>query len=85
MKRNYVTPVIVMESYVLTQSIGACERRIGWRDRDCVKNDKDSTAKMLELWDMNVYITDCAFSIENMDEFDGACYHTSANAAFTSG
>ena len=85
MKRNYVTPAIAVEYYSLTQSIAACERKIGWRDTGCVQNDDDSTDLMKELCTMNVYITGCDFSIEGMDELDGACYHTSSNAAFTSG
>lgn len=85
MKRNYVTPVIAVEYYNLTQSIAACEKRIGWRDTDCVLNDGDSTQQMIDLCALNVYLEGCTLNIKGMSEFDGACYHTNANAAFTSG
>jgi hypothetical protein len=86
MKRNYVTPMIAVEHYDLTQSIAACQRKIGWRDTDCVLKDKDSTDMMRELCSMKVYIAGCDNDIRDWGtEFDGACYHTSSNAAFTSG
>lgn len=85
MKRNYVTPVIAVEYYNLTQSIAACERKIGWRDTECVLNDRDSTDEMITLCDLFVYLDGCGTDIKGMKETDGACYHTNANAAFTSG
>lgn len=86
MKRNYVTPVIAVEHYNLTQSIAACERKIGWNNKQCVETDGDSTPEMKELSALSIYV-ECTIRFDDMgvDEYDGICYHTSANAAFTSG
>lgn len=86
MKRNYVTPAIAVEYYNLTQSIAACDRKIGWRDRDCVLNDNDSTQQMKDLCGLPVYIdSTCQWRFEDMADEDSMCYHTNVGAAFTSG
>lgn len=86
MKRNYVTPVITVEYYELTQSIAACITKINSLDSMCVLNDSDG----VPVWD---YAFDGWFApghcaeewTAGMDSDDGICYHTSINQAFTSG
>lgn len=86
MKKRYVTPIITVEHYELTQSIAACKTKIGFLDSDCVKNDPDATNQMKDLaW--SGFFTDFQSCVEypkGWDEFDKICYHTNANAAFNS-
>lgn len=87
MKRNYVTPVIAVEHYNLTQSIAACITKINIMTRDCVLNDSDATRGMQDLardWGYFMDTTGCGELAFGMSDQDGTCYHTNANAAFTS-
>lgn len=86
MKKAYVKPTLVVELYQLTQSIAACETKIGFKSSECVINDTDGpTDQMKDLaydgWFLSGY---CDDSAEGMDGLDSICYHTNANAAFTS-
>ena len=85
MKKKYVTPMIAVEHYELTQTIAACSIRIGFAGTECVESDPDSPPALKDVaqW----YFTnskDCFDVPSNDDMLDGICYHTSANAAFTS-
>lgn len=86
MKKKYITPVIEIEYYELTQAIAACSTKIGFLSSDCVKNDPDATNQMKDLaW--SGFFTDnknCEDYPEGMDSWDKICYHTNASAAFTS-
>lgn len=84
MKRNYVTPAIAVEYYDLTQSIAACVTKINFESESCVLMDSDSTQGMKDLVDYFSFFLDCENIPIGMTEEDGACYHTNANAAFTS-
>ena len=85
MKKRYVTPIITVEHYELTQSIAACETKIGFLDSDCVKNDPDATNQMKDLAWVG-FFTDgsCEVYPEGMDGSDSICYHTNTNATFNS-
>lgn len=86
MKRAYQKPHLEIESFVLTQQITSCSfLKIGFSDKACVDNDKDSTEQMRRLALIGVFSDGC----ENPPIFapegdDGICYHTSINMAFTS-
>lgn len=85
MKRNYVTPAIAVEYYNLTQSIAACVTKINSLSAECVLKDTDAPQTMKDLAEhanlfTDGYCTELAFGMES----EGICYHTSANAAFTS-
>ncbi len=85
MKRNYVTPAIAVETYSMTQSIGACVIKINSLNEACVLADSDSTPTMEGLAASGMlFSTQCAFQATGMNGEDGICYHTSANATFTS-
>ena len=87
MKRNYVTPMIAVEYYNLTQSIAACDKKIGFWDRECVLNDADATPQMKAMADAFYFMAEgnCIFQMQTGDDpFTGICYHTNANAAFNS-
>ena len=90
MKKKYVTPIIAVEHYELTQAIAACETKIGFLNSECVLNDSDAT------WDMKDYAIQgffqsgadgkpgCGTVAIGMDGFDKICYHTNTKAAFNS-
>ena len=85
MKKTYTTPTIVVEHYELTQSIAACATKIGMNDSACVFNDSDSTVQMKDMANGFFFREGfCDFAAIGTDEYDGVCYHTNANAAFTS-
>lgn len=86
MKMPYEKPMMAIERYELTQTIASCATKIGFLSSECVKNDPDATNQMKDLaW--SGFFTDvnnCDDYPEGMDEFDSICYHTNANAAFSS-
>lgn len=86
MKKKYVTPMIAVEHYELTQTIASCATKIGFLDSDCVKNDPQATAQMKDLaW--SGFFTEqgnCDVYAVGMDNYDSFCYHTNVNAAFNS-
>ena len=84
MKRNYVTPVIAVEHYSLTQSIAACGIKINVLNTECVLNDSDSSQYMINMAQYAGWFMDCPTMAEGMDPTDGFCYNTSANATFAS-
>lgn len=85
MKKAYVTPVVTIEHYELTQAIAACATKIGFLDSNCVKNDPDATRQMKDLaWSGFFTEGKCNISSIGMDTGDKICYHTNASAAFSS-
>lgn len=87
MKKKYTAPIIAIEHYEVTQSIANCSTKIGFMGSECVKEDPDATEKMKDLaWSgyFNSSVNDCKDFPTGMDEYDSICYHTSANAAFSS-
>lgn len=85
MKKQYVKPMLAVEHYELTQAIAACATKISFTSSDCVKNDPDATDQMKNLaWSGWFMAGSCESYGEGMDQYDSICYHTNANAAFTS-
>ena len=85
MKKKYVTPMIAVEHYELTQSIASCATKIGFLDSGCVLKDPDATFKMKDLAKTGTFAVDhCSDPAIGMDEYDSICYHTNASAAFNS-
>ncbi len=87
MKLKYEKPMIAVENYELSQSIAACDNRIGFTNSECVIKDPDATdhAKRLAStlgWFMEA--GGCGLWSEGADGSDGICYNTNANAMFTS-
>ena len=86
MKRNYVTPLIAVEHYNLTQSIAAYVVKINSMSSECVLNDSDSSWDMQDMAGFGFFVDleNCTRVATNMDFEDGTCYHTSVQKAFTS-
>lgn len=85
MKKPYEKPMFAVEYYQLTQAIAACVTKIGFQDRGCVLRDDDSTPAMKNLaWEGYFVEAICREAATGMDEHDKICYHTNANAAFSS-
>ena len=86
MKKKYVTPVIAVEHYEVTQTIASCATKIGFLSSECVKKDPDATYQMKDLAWSGFFIdnNNCVEYPEGMDGFDSICYHTNLNAAFNS-
>lgn len=85
MKKKYTKPVIEIEHYELTQSIAACSTKINFLSSECVMKDPDSTDQMKDLAYSGFFTGgNCEVFAEGMDGFDKICYHTNANATFTS-
>lgn len=86
MKRSYVKPMIAVEHYALSQTIASCVTKIGFLDSECVQKDPDASDKMKDLaW--SGFFTEqgsCGMYAVGMDDYDSICYHTNANAAFSS-
>ena len=85
MKKQYEKPMLAVEYYQLSQSIAACETKIGFLDSACVINDSDATSKMKDLAYSDYFVEGaCEDYPEGMDAYDAICYHTNLNAAFSS-
>lgn len=85
MKKAYQTPEMAVELFELTQSIASCDTKIGLLDSECVINDNNSTDDMKDFAYIGWFLSgSCSESAEGMDGYDSICYHTNANAAFSS-
>ena len=87
MKMPYEKPMMAIERYELTQSIATCETKIGFNSAACVKKDPDATPQMKDFaWSDGWFNSDCAdgYVVTPGDGEDFLCYHTNANAAFSS-
>ncbi len=85
MKKAYNKPIVLMESFGVTQMLSNCTLRIGFQDENCVLNDTDSTDDMKILaWNSYFNAGACAWYPQDQDFEEGVCYHTSVNLAFSS-
>lgn len=92
MKKIYTKPMLAVERYELTQTVATCTgMKIGFFDSQCVKNDPDAPDLMKDLAYSGFFASStvsakrgCDMVGTGMEEYDGICYHTSVNAAFTS-
>ena len=85
MKRQYVVPGLTIERYAMTQSIAACDIKIGFLDSDCIINDFDSTVDMKDYaWQGWFASGNCMEEVYAGVDYDGICYHTNTQAAFNS-
>lgn len=81
---------MAIERYELTQAIASCALKIGFNDRLCVLKDADAQGLygMLNLAASGFFTAEGCFgncpSDRTGEDEDGICYHTLANAAFTS-
>lgn len=86
MKQKYEKPLIAVENYILTQSIANCSTRISATNSQCVINDPDAPDGFRNLASAFGYFAGGCMTQPSMDSVeDNICYHTSANAMFTSG
>lgn len=85
MKKPYEKPLLAVEQYSLTQSISACANiKINSVNSACVIADPDSTLAMRNLAHRNGFLgSTCAMDLTGRT-YDGVCYHTNVNSAFTS-
>ena len=84
-KKQYEKPMLAVEYYMLSQSIAACATKIGFQNSECVIKDTDATNKMKDLAYDNYFVEGaCSAYPIGMADYDSICYHTNANAAFTS-
>lgn len=90
MKLRYEKPAMAIEHYELTQAIAGCALKIGFNTGLCVLQDADTQGLygMLNLAASGLFTVEgcngnCPSDRTGEDE-DGICYHTLANAAFTS-
>ena len=85
MKKAYKKPILLMESFGVTQMLTNCTLKIGFNSMECVLNDENSTLSMWELAMAGYfYVGGCEIPPNGVDHDDGVCYHTSVNLAFTS-
>ena len=88
MKRNYVTPMIAVEHYDLTQSIAACGTKFNFLSKECVLKDDDATPQMMSYAYRGYFVEGHCdkywFELDPGETDNGFCYHTNANAAFNS-
>lgn len=85
MKKTYQAPEMAVEFFAMTQSIASCDTKIGLLNSQCVIGDENSTDNMKDFAYMGWFLSgSCKESAENMDGYDGICYHTNANSAFNS-
>lgn len=86
MKLIYEKPMMAVERYELTQSIATCVTKIGLLNSECVIKDPDAPGPMKDYAEYYGYFISgaCDLSGEALGEYNGICYHTTANAAFSS-
>lgn len=85
MKEKYVAPTISIEHYELTQSIAACATKIGAFDSACVSSSPNAPGEMKDLANAFYFSSGYCLNVATgTSGTDGICYHTSANAAFSS-
>ena len=84
MKIPYQKPLIAVERYSLTQAISSCTNiKINSVDSKCVLDDPHSTNSMRNLAHRFGFLEPCTLDLSG-HMYDGVCYHTNVNAAFTS-
>lgn len=84
MKKQYQKPLLVVEHYSLTQTVASCSGiKINVASRECVLADPDSTNMMINLAYRNGFLNPCDTNLSGT-RYDGVCYHTNINAAFSS-
>ena len=85
MKKAYKKPMMLMESFGVTQMLSNCSLLIGFQDSTCVLQDTDSTIAMRNMAQAGFFTANgCDWYPMNMDFDQGVCYHTSVNLAFSS-
>ena len=84
MKLNYQKPMLKLQGYAASQSIASCYIQIGLTDSMCIINDPDSTTIMKDLAWSGFFGDGCEMQAAGMEPDDSICYHTNANATFTS-
>lgn len=84
MKKQYQKPMAAVEQYSLTQTISSCAGiKINAVSAECVLRDPDSTNAMVNWAHRGGFLGGCQRDLSGF-QFDGVCYHTSINAAFSS-
>lgn len=85
MKKPYERPLVAVEQYSLTQTVSSCVNiKINSTNAQCVIMDPDSTNMMRNLAHRGGFLgTSCVIDMSGF-KYDGVCYHTNINAAFTS-
>lgn len=84
MKKQYQKPMLSVEFYALTQSVSSCNGiSINAVNSTCVLEDPDSTNMMINWASHGGFLSPCLRNLSGY-QYDGVCYHTSINAAFSS-
>lgn len=90
MKKKYVTPMIAVEHYELTQTIANCSVKIGFVDSECVLSDPDAPGRMKNMAKVSFFHSSmsgydgCSMLATGTSFEDGICYHTSTSMTFNS-
>ena len=86
MKKTYEKPAADIEFYALSQSIATCVTKIGLLNSQCVIDDPDSTSEAKTMAKSFGWFNEgaCLKAAVDEDLKDGICYHTNANAMFSS-
>lgn len=85
MKVKYEKPWVAVERYELSQTISACATKIAFLDSACVYNDPDAPDDMKAMAVKNWFTSGaCYYALSTGQSYTGICYHTNANAAFSS-
>ena len=85
MKKRYVSPVIEMECFQLTQQITSCGgMKVNLTDAACVLASSSATEEMRRLALAGCFMDGCKVPVLGMDVGDGYCVMTNVNVAFTS-
>lgn len=85
MKKEYERPSVAVEHFRLSTAISGCITKIGFLDSACVYNDPDAPTEMRGLA-VGMWFTagHCLNVMQGGQSKDGICYHTNANATFSS-
>ncbi len=80
MKLPYEKPQVAVENYILSQTVAACNVKIGFSGRQCIIDDEDMLKypTTLSFAYGGLFLTkpDCTDVATNADVYDGLCYHT---------
>lgn len=85
MRMKYEKPCIAVERYELSQAISACATKINMLSSACVLGDDDAPLEMKQLAFSGLFTSGyCSQVVKGGQSSTGICYHTNANAAFSS-
>ncbi len=87
MKLKYEKPIVVLERYALSQGIASCDMVAGPSGNYYCFPNGNVSDKAVDWWLQGTFVSKelgCNNVINQGQDYDGICYHTSINTVFIS-